>query len=219
MEKNKYEETEYADMSDFFEKADRIIEETIKKAELIPEKGPDERTRKILDIIEGNLTDDIGITAAEYDRAGWLFMAGLGVEKNSVLAKKAYEKAVMMGYEGALVSLATIFREEGNEEEYYKWLLEAAFEGEYPSAFLELGELYFKGEYVNQDYAKAYKYFELASDNGAFGSKYYIAYYADKGILGPRDEKKAILYYIAGVKEEDFRCCKRLDELNVEYDF
>ena len=176
------------------------------------------REVKIWKIIENDLPDDINVTAREYDYAGWQYRYGLGVgESDHKLALKCYERAAKMGYVGAMMSIASLYHDEGNMEEYYKWLLEAAFVGESPGAFLELGELYFNGEYVNQDYAKAYKYFEIASNNGADRSKYYIAYYADKGILGPRDEKKAILYYIGGAKEYDERCWERLDELHVEY--
>ena len=176
------------------------------------------REVKIWKIVENDLPDDINITAREYDYAGWQFKTGMGVsEPDRSLAIKCYEKAAKMGYVGAMMSLATLYREDGNMDEYYRWILEAAFVGEDANAFLELGELYFNGEYVNQDYEKAYKYFEIASKNGADRSKYYIAYYADKGILSPRDEEKAILYYIGGAKEYDERCWARLDELHVKY--
>ena len=176
------------------------------------------REVKIWHIIEKDLPDDINVTAREYDYAGWQFKTGMGVgEKNIQLAVKCYERAAQMGYTGAMMSLAELYRESGNMDEYYKWILEASFTGEDPSAFLKLGELYFDGEYVHQDYKKAFRYFELASENGADGAKYYIAYYADHGILEPRDEKRAILYYIGGAKEYDTRCWERLDELNVEY--
>ena len=64
---------------------------------------------------------------------------------------------------------------------------------------------------------KAYKYFDLACSGGAEGAKYYIAYYAENGIIAPKDKKKAIIYYIGGAKEYDDRCLKRLAELNIEY--
>ena len=176
------------------------------------------REVKIWKIIEDDQPDDIGVTAKEYDYAGWQYQSGMGVGiPNHALAIKCYERSANMGYYKAMMSLAEIYHKDGNMDEYYKWLLEAALVGEIPKAFYELGELYFKGEYVNQDYKKAYKYFEIASENGAEGAKYYIALYADKGLIEPRDEKKAIVYYIGGAKEYDTRCWERLDELHVEY--
>ena len=176
------------------------------------------REVKIWKIIENGLPDDINITAREYDYAGWQYKTGMGVSAPRIdLAIKCYEESVKNGYVGAMMSLATLYRENDDMDEYYRWILEAAFVGEDCNAFMQLGELYFEGEYVNQDYEKAYKYFEIASENGADRSKYYIAYYADMGILEPRDMKRAILYYIGGAKEYDERCWERLDELNIKY--
>ena len=176
------------------------------------------REVKIWKIVEKDLPDDIGITAQEYDYVGWQYRFGMGVLKADLkLACKCYERAAKMGNAKSMISLAEIYYESCDLEEYYKWILEASFGGENPDAFYRLGEMYFKGEYVRQDYEKAYKYFDLACSGGAEGAKYYIAYYAENGIIAPKDKKKAIIYYIGGAKEYDDRCLKRLAELNIEY--
>ncbi len=173
----------------------------------------------IWQIIEHDLPDTIGITAREYANVGWQYKTGMNVgTRNRELAIKCFERAVKMGHDKAMMSLAELYHEDGDMEQYYRWLHEAAFLGEIPEAFYELGELYFEGEYVRKDLKKAYKYFELSSKNGADGSKYYIGYYAENGLLGEPDIDRAILYYIGGAKEYDERCWERLDALHVDYE-
>ena len=172
----------------------------------------------IWQIVEKDLPDTIGITAKEYEYVGWQYQTGMNVgEMNQELAIKCYERAVKLGYDKAMLSLAKVYKKAGDTEKYYKWISEAAFAGELPEAFYALGELYFNGDFVSKDLSKAYKYFEIASANGAEGSKYYIGYYAETGLLGDTDIDKAILYYMGGAKEYDERCWERLDKLHVEY--
>ncbi len=176
-----------------------------------------EKEIQIRRIIESDLPDDDEITALEYEYMGYLYQIGLGGVSDKSLAMKCYKKAIQLGRFVAAVEVADLYYEEGNLEEYYRWLLEAVLEGDYGAAYLRLGKLYFTGEYVGLDLEKAYKYFNRAEERGTLGAKYYIAYYAEHGILGATDMKKAVVYYIGGAKEYDPDCMKRLDELGVEY--
>ena len=169
-------------------------------------------------IVRDGLPDRFGITAEEYFEAGWQHWMGSprGIEFQDITIT-CFERSAKMGYDRAMIFLAHLYRDYGMMDEYYRWILEAAMMGEDGSAFLELGELYFTGEYVHRDYKKAYQYFMTANEFGAHRCKYYLAYFADRGILESRDEETAIRYYLEGAKEYDERCWKRLKELGVEY--
>ncbi len=166
-------------------------------------------------IIENDLPDDIGITAREYTYAGFEYETGMAVSMVSRdLAVKCYEKAARMGNSDAMVSLAKLYLKEDDPDEYYRWLLEAALHDENREAMFRLGELYFEGTYVSQDYEKALKYFKAAGEAGDERVNYYFGYYADNGILQNIDENRAIEYYIIGAKKFDRRCLERLSALN-----
>ena len=82
------------------------------------------REVKIWKIVENDLPDDIGITAQEYDYVGWQYRSGMGVLTADLrLACKCYEKAAQMGNAKSMISLAEIYYESGDIEEYYKWIL------------------------------------------------------------------------------------------------
>ena len=177
------------------------------------------RDLRIHKIIEGALPDDIGISAREYNYAGWEYETGAGVEQpDKKLAIKCYEKAIEMGLPEAMLSMARLYRKTNDMDNAYKWTLEAALSLKSGRAYLELGKLYFEGEYVEQDYRKAYKYLEMAYQMEEETSEYYMGYYAEFGLIEAPDRDKAVEYYLEGSKICDYRCWMRLDELNVDYE-
>ena len=172
----------------------------------------------IWQIVEEKLPDSIGITAEEYGHAGWQYQYGMYVgDVNLRLARRCYEIAASLGNYKSLLSLAEICLQEMDMEGYYKWILEAAITGEVPKAYLKLGELYFTGEYVRQEYSKAFRYFQQASEGNVDEVYYYLGQYEERGILKEKDLEKAIQYYRLGAERYDERCFSRLKEFKVDF--
>ena len=179
-----------------------------------------ETPREVLiwQIVKDDLPDNIGITAEEYEYAGWQYQTGMFVfGKNLALAKKCYTRSAEMGNYKAMMPLAEICYGEQDMEGYYHWILEAALSGDVPKAYLKLGEMYFEGTYVSNDYRKAYRYFELAAEAKAEGAYYYLGLYLDHGLLERGDRDEAVRYYLLGAKQYDERCWSRLKELNIDF--
>ena len=179
-----------------------------------------ETPREVLiwQVVREERPDDIGITAEEWELAGWQFMTGMGVAyKEPKVARRCYENAAKKGNYKAMLYLAELSTKEGDEDGYYRWILEAAMTGEVPKAYQILGKMYYEGGYVNRDLAKAYRYFELAAEGKAEGAYYYIGLYAERGILGERAPEKAVQYYRQGARQYDERCWEALKALGIDY--
>ncbi len=172
----------------------------------------------IWQIVKDDLPDDIGITAEEYENAGWQFQTGMFVYgKDPGPAKKCYMRSAKMGSSKAMMVLAEICRREQDMDGYYRWILEAALTGEVPKAYLKLGEIYFEGTYVSTDYVKAQRYFELAAEGKEYGAYYYLGLFKEQGLAEEADQTEAVKYYLLGAKHYDERCWKRLKELNIDF--
>ncbi len=171
----------------------------------------------IWQIVKDDLPDNIGITAEEYEYAGWEYQTGMFVYGKDVsLAKKCYLKSAAMGNHKAMISLAEICYKEKDMDEYYRWLLEAALAGDVPKAYLKLGALYFDGEYVGIDYCKAHRYCTLAAEGNEYGAYYYLGLIEEE-VMTEAECDKAVKYYLMGAKHYDERCWERLKELNVNF--
>ena len=176
------------------------------------------REVRIWQIAKGDRPDYIGITAEEWEYAGWQFMTGMGVAyKDPEIARRCYENAVRKGNHKAILYLAELSIKEGDADGYYRWILEAAMTGDVPKAYQILGQMYYEGGYVNRDYAKAYRYFELAAECKAEGAYYFLGLYAERGILGEKNPEKAVQYYRQGARQFDECCWEALKALGIDY--
>jgi uncharacterized protein len=86
-------------------------------------------------------------------------------QKDDVLARQYYEKAVSMGSEAALVGIGTIYRDAKDYAEARRWFEKAAAAG-VPVAMNNLGNIYGTGLGVAQDYAEAGRWYEKAAVAG-----------------------------------------------------
>ena len=58
-----------------------------------------------------------------------------------------------------------------------------------------LGDVYYKGEGVPQDYSEALKWYRLAADQGLPESRYMLGIMCDRGDGTPQDYSKAVAWY------------------------
>ena len=66
-----------------------------------------------------------------------------------------YERAMKLGYIDAMNNLGAAYLAKGDYEQAYHWFLEAALGGE-KNCLYNIGNLYYRGQYVDQDKEKAY---------------------------------------------------------------
>ncbi len=88
-----------------------------------------------------------------------------------------------------------------NPEEAFKWYLKAAEYGDDRGQFY-VGESYYKGKLVRQDYVQACKWFTLSAEKGYAIAQYYLGhmYYNGNGV--PIDEKEALRWFKLSVDRE-----------------
>jgi TPR repeat protein len=86
-------------------------------------------------------------------------------QKDDVLARQYYEKAVSMGSEAGLVGIGTIYRDAKDYAEARRWFEKAAAAG-VPVAMNNLGNIYGTGLGVAKDYAEAGRWYEKAAVAG-----------------------------------------------------
>ncbi len=81
-----------------------------------------------------------------------------------------------------------------NGEEAFKWYLQAAEYGDDRGQFY-VGESYYRGKIVEQDYVQASKWFTLSAEKGYAIAQYYLGhmYYRGNGV--PIDEKEAMRWF------------------------
>jgi len=158
-----------------------------------------------------------GNTANEYFNAGWAYESGLYFrEVDLQMAIKCYEEAVAMGHIKAMNALAKLYERNGDPENAYRWYLEAALAEEDAEAITEIGEMYFKGEYLRPDIGRAYQCFQIAHEKGEAKAMYYLGLYAEEGLLEAPDPDKAKKYYMEGSAKYEKRCMEKIAELEKE---
>ncbi len=176
------------------------------------------RENLIWDIVENDKPDDIEITADEYYYVGWEYESGMGVENaDRNLAVKCYERSIAMGGKKALLALANLYEREGDLDQAYQLTLEAAIEGKNGDALVKMGQIYFDGEYLDRDPVKACHFFELAYEQKAYHSQYYLGRLAEEGVGDKTGMENAIKYYKEGSDDFDDYCWERLDDMGIEY--
>lgn len=119
-----------------------------------------------------------------------LYRNGLGVEKNSTLARHWYLKAAKQGGAEARFHLGKMYFEgDGVAKDFrraFKWFERAAEEG-YSTAQYRLGAMYELSQGVIQDYAKAAYWYQQAANRGMPQAQFMLAdlYYKGQGV--PQD--------------------------------
>ena len=93
-----------------------------------------------------------------------------------------YEKAVKLGNITAMINLGNIYEDRGDYKQAYHWYLEAALAGDERGMF-NVANMHYYGEHVEQDYEKAYGYFEKLYKAGNVSACFYMGLYAENGFL------------------------------------
>ncbi len=88
-----------------------------------------------------------------------------------------------------------------NPEEALKWYLMAAEYGDDRGQFY-LGESFYNGRIVRQDYLQASKWFTLSAEKGYAIAQYYLGHMYYKGNGVPIDEKEAMRWFKLSVDRE-----------------
>lgn len=127
--------------------------------------------------------------AADIDEGFVAFQRG-----DIVAAITHYEAAANAGSAEAQARLGWIFDQSEQNEDAVKWYRASAEQGHAGGQF-GLGEMYAKGEGVEQDDAKAVEYFRLAAENGHGQAQRVLANAYENGLLGVEaDPDKAAMW-------------------------
>ena len=118
-------------------------------------------------------------------------------------AVEVLSKSAELGNREAFTALGSACAEACDYEMAYKWYTEGVYAGSIQATF-NLGQMYFEGEYVDQDYKKALEYFLLAYQNGFEYASYYLGAYAEYGYGDYEiDYEEAVEWYENGVWWKD----------------
>lgn len=176
----------------------------------------------------GTLTDkDSGkfwiLKAADQKDAHALCMYGDIVywEDGGDEAKVWYLRAAEQNSVKAMACLGSYYESKRDYEEATKWYLKADKMDEKEKitnidAQMFLGDCYFRGVGVEQNYAKTVEYYERALDFYSSNKLYQLGfcYYYGSGVN--KDEEKAIKYFISSVElDNNIDAKKMLDKLGV----
>jgi len=116
---------------------------------------------------------DHAVSGFAYERLSRCYREGKGVRKNLKLADKYFDIALVKGNGDALAALARRQILQGKIPEALQNLTAAARTS--PSAAYNLGRMYFFGNQVSQDHAKALAYFQRSADANNPDAQYFLA--------------------------------------------
>ena len=111
-------------------------------------------------------TSALGGYGSAQTRLGYLFEQGKGVPRDKSLAQEWYFRAAKQGDGLAQYHLAFLYQETRNYSEAVHWHTEAANRGNTVSQY-ELALLYESGQGVKKSVQEAFKWSELAAQDGA----------------------------------------------------
>lgn len=165
------------------------------------------REVQIWRIIEEDMPDNGEISAEDYFFAGWQYEYGINARKSYEHAVKAYEIALSKGYAKAFLALGDLSRKRENLAEAYRWYLEGCLQDTPdPGCAFGLAVMYQNGEFVSQDHAKAFDFFNIAYQGGCTKAAYYLGTYYEKGITMEPDKEKALEIYMFGAGKYEEEC-------------
>lgn len=133
---------------------------------------------------------------------GYLYHKGIGVEVNVCDAYYNYKKAADKGNEQAISALKEIVEE-----------LEAVANQDNPEAQEYLGDMYYDGIYIEQNYSKAFINYEKAANNNQFYAQYCLGHMYEYGQGVEKNIKKAKEWYELAAKQNYESAIKALKEI------
>ena len=132
-------------------------QETVLKADSQSDKDFVNETRKQAE--KGNAEAQL--------KLGIMYGDGLyGLPQSNEESKKWTLKAARQGFSPAQYNLASLYAEEGNFDEAFKWMKKCAESGEYPYAQYMLATLLFSGLGCSQDVEEGLYWLEKAAEQG-----------------------------------------------------
>jgi len=132
---------------------------------------------------------------------GWLYVTGLGAEKDTAEAKRWYQKAADQGEATAQYQLGWIYAHVDPKDyvEAMRWYQSAAKQDK-KEALNNIGSLYENGLGVKQDYAEAARWYQRAATKGYFRSELHLGSLYYRGLGVPHDE--ALAYQWIGLASD-----------------
>ncbi len=100
-----------------------------------------------------------------YNSLGYLYEYGLGVKQDRVKAYNRYYEGAINGEPYAQMHLGLMYEAQGNYGIAVNWYKEAANQGLAPAQYY-LGNMYYWGKGVNQDYQEAMNWYQQAANQG-----------------------------------------------------
>ncbi|MFD1406345.1 MobP3 family relaxase [Robinsoniella peoriensis] len=139
-------------------------------------------------------------------RLGWMHQNGIGTEKDIPKAKEYFEKSAKLGNPFACYSLAKLILAEDNPttEELQTALkyLQTASDSGNEFAQYSLAKLYYKGEHLEKNLAKAVELFSLSAEQGNEWAAYSLGkiYLAEDGY---KDIQKAVKWLTQSAEKQN----------------
>ena len=133
----------------------------------------------------------------EKPNRGQLYADGLALRKTNQIAKalELFRKAAALGEPRAMMELGEIQLED-NPQEAATWFVKAADAGD-SGGMLNLGAMYFLGNGVTEDYARAAYWYRKAADAGNVDAMYNLGRMYENGqVAGVKDPTHARELYI-----------------------
>jgi len=144
----------------------------------------------------------VGDVKAEYG-LGEAFRLGKGVEKSIPQAFKWYGRAAENGHVQAQYELGLIYETgvgiKKNIARAAEWYRLAASFGHLPDAQFALGQLYFHGRGVSQDYVEAFNLFEKAARQGHPVAQHLLGGMYEEGWVVKRNFIEAYKWYTLAI--------------------
>jgi uncharacterized protein len=139
---------------------------------------------------------DQGLPEAQF-MMGLMYEHGQGALRDSQKAIEWYEKAAKQGHTQAQKNIDRINKQQ--RDDYY--LYTKAAEKGYADAQYYLGQMYYNGQGVPQDYKQAVHWFTKAAEKGYADAQYYLGVMYDNGPGVPQDYKKAANWYTKAAEQ------------------
>lgn len=164
------------------------------------------------------LADEGDATAYYY--LGKIYSQGLGVEKDAQKAIEYYQKAEASYNIDATYELAEILLQDVSDKDDPKfetglrYLKKAAYAGQ-ADALYQLGELYEKGESVEQDYKNAFGFYLIAALKGDARSQYKLSTLYLSGLGTPQDFENGLKWISRSARQGYVLAQQQLANLRV----
>lgn len=158
-----------------------------------------------------------GYTSA-YNKLGWFYHEGLGIEKDIDKAYEYYQEGVSRGDSTAMVNLGNMyeFNDFGYEKIDWssaaKWYLKAAFLGDTKGKFNYANCLHY-GNGVKRDRETAFWIFENLARGGDNSVYFYLGLYYQNGWVVKKNIETAIGFYEEGANRGDAYCFANLAQI------